>query len=155
MLPLKVIVCPTDFSRRSMEALSTATELAHAFEGRLIVVHVLTAVPVLLSPPGAPLAFDVPAYQEELEQASAHRLHEFVNEVVPASLSVSEEVCWGDPARQIVDVADEQDADLIVIATRGESGLSRLVTGSVTEKVVRLADVPVLSIQPQEEGETG
>jgi nucleotide-binding universal stress UspA family protein len=151
MLPLHTIVCPTDFSRRSLDALETAEELARTFDSQLIVLHVLTAVPVLLSPPGSPVAFDVPAYQEELERATTKRLHEVIAERISDTVTATGMIRWGDPAHEIADLARTEGADLIVIATRGESGLSRLVTGSVTEKVVRLAEVPVLSVQPAEE----
>lgn len=153
MLPLRTIVCPTDFSERSLDALATAEELARAFDSQLIVVHVLTAVPVLLSPPGSPVAFDVPAYQEELEQAVSKRLQELIPRHISDTVPTTGMIRWGDPAHQIVDLASAESADLIVLATRGETGLSRLVTGSVTEKVVRLAQIPVLSVQPHEEEE--
>ena len=53
----------------------------------------------------------------------------------------------GRAAETIVDVAAEEGADLIVICTRGETGLSRFVSGSVAEKVIRQSNVPVLSVQ--------
>jgi nucleotide-binding universal stress UspA family protein len=54
----------------------------------------------------------------------------------------------GSAANVIVDAAANEEADLIVIATHGETGLQRFVFGSVTEKVVRLATCPVLTIRP-------
>ncbi len=55
----------------------------------------------------------------------------------------------GDAARTIVDVAHEEHADLIVMATRGRSGLRRMVMGSVADSVARQADCPVLLVTPQ------
>jgi nucleotide-binding universal stress UspA family protein len=61
-------------------------------------------------------------------------------------------VITGKPSYEIVNLADEESADMIVIATHGESGWQKFLFGSVTEKVIRMASCPVLTIrQPKEE----
>ena len=74
-------------------------------------------------------------------------LEEEVEKRIPEGVSVHRMLSLGDPANQIVQMAEDEDVDLIVIATRGQTGLKRLVFGSVAGKVVRLAARPVLSIR--------
>ncbi len=65
-------------------------------------------------------------------------------------VNVHSEVLMGDPAEEIIDFADKQDTDLIIMCSHGESGIRRWVFGSVTEKVLRGTTTPVLVIRPQE-----
>jgi universal stress protein A len=147
MLPLKKIVCPTDFSEPSFEALQAAVELARHFSAELIVVHVVQPIPLVAAEHMGSVVFNVQAYQEEMEQAALKKLQQLLAERVAAAIAVRPLVALGDPADQIVRAADDAKADLIVIATRGQTGIKRLVFGSVAEKVVRLAGTPVLSIR--------
>jgi nucleotide-binding universal stress UspA family protein len=65
-----------------------------------------------------------------------------------AGYEVSAQVRFGEPAQEIIDCADEEEMDLIVMATHGRSGVSRLLLGSVAEKVLRHAPVPVVLLRP-------
>jgi universal stress protein A len=65
---------------------------------------------------------------------------------------VQRHVAIGSPYRQIIELAEAQAVDLIVMATAGRTGFSRLVMGSVAERVVRTAPCPVLTLRPKEEG---
>jgi nucleotide-binding universal stress UspA family protein len=147
MLPLKKIVCPTDFSEPSFEALQAAVELARHFAAELIVIHVVQPIPLVAAEHMGSVVFNVLAYQEEMEQAALRKLQQHLAERIAAGLAVRPLVALGDPADQIVLAADDAQADLLVIATRGQTGLKRLVFGSVAEKVVRLAGTPVLTIR--------
>jgi nucleotide-binding universal stress UspA family protein len=147
MLPLKKIVCPTDFSEPSFEALQAAVELARHFSAELIVIHVVQPIPLVAAEHMGPAVFNVGAYQEEMERSARQNLNEQLAKRIPEGLAVRPLVVMGDPADQIVQAAADESADLIVIATRGQTGFKRLVFGSVAEKVVRLAGVPVLSIR--------
>jgi len=155
MLPFKRILCPTDFSEPSYEALKVAQELALHFSAALDVIHVVSLVPVSPGLAG-PVAFDVTAYQEELKLSSEKALNDLIKERLSPELKVRPILQQGNAANQIVRTADEQQADLIVIATHGKTGWRRFISGSVTEKTVRLANCPVLTIQAphQEQAET-
>ena len=153
MLPFKKILCPTDFSEPSYEALKVANELALHFSSEILVVHVVAPVPLVPAAPTVPVAFNVVEYQQEMERSSRKLLEDLVKKRIPERMSARTMVVTGEPASQIVKIADEEKVDLIVIATHGQTGWRRFVFGSVTEKVVRLASKPVLTIRaPQTEG---
>lgn len=145
MLPVKKILCPIDFSESSLEALRVSSELARHFSSELMVVYVVQPVPVLAAGQVELGAFCIPSYQQEMEAASMKLLQKQIDSLTGAGLSARPVVVLGDPADMIVQIAEDEKADLIVIATRGQSGIKRLIIGSVTEKVVRHAATPVLT----------
>lgn len=155
MLPIEKIVCPTDFSDPAHEALAVACELAEHFAAELIVLHVTQKLPLAVAATPAAMAsatpehgtFDVAGYQELLTNQAAEQLDQLVAQQVPARIRVRKLVAWGSPATVIVDTAEEQEADMIVIATHGRTGVRRFLFGSVAEKVVRTATRPVLTVQ--------
>jgi len=153
MLPFKRILCPTDFSEPSYEALRVASELALHFSSELLVLHVVQPIPVANVPPpppatAAPMAFNISSYRQELEEVSKRSLKEVVEKWVAKGINVEQTVLQGEAADQIIDAVDKQKIDLVVIATHGRTGWRKFIFGSVAEKVVRLARCPVLTIQP-------
>ncbi|MFO7598809.1 MAG: universal stress protein [Candidatus Desulfacyla sp.] len=147
MLPLKKILCPTDFSDPSFEAMKVATELALHFSSELIAIHVVAPIPVIATEYTSSAAFNVQEYQQVMEVSAMKTLEEEMERRIPEGVSVRRMLSLGDPAHQIVQTAEDEQVDLIVIATRGQTGLKRLVFGSVAGKVVRLAARPVLSVR--------
>ena len=138
MLPIRTIVHPTDFSERSRYALNLACALARDHGSRLVVVHV-AAFPVAVY--GEAVLIPEPEdYQEPLKR----QLEQLP---VPDSLPVERRFEEGDPATEILRVAQETSADLIVMGTHGRTGLERLLMGSVAEEVLRKATCPVLTIK--------
>lgn len=151
MLPFTKILAPTDFSDRSRPAIDVAVELARHFGSELVLAHVLT--PIATAGPAvgghAPINFEV--YRETLVDDATKTLQEMIDSQVPDEVACRFEVQWGSPAETVVEMAEREGSDVIVICTRGATGLSRFVTGSVTEKVVRLSGVPVLTVQAVDE----
>ncbi|HSN54477.1 MAG TPA: universal stress protein [Candidatus Sulfomarinibacteraceae bacterium] len=152
MLPIKRILVPTDFSENSHPAFDAAVELARHHGARIDVIHAVLPITVAAPVGSADLPVNLDVYREAVLEDAREALSRLVEGRKPADLDLHSEVVWGQPAKAIVDFADDNGADLIVIGTRGATGLSRFVTGSVTEKVVRLAEVPVLTIQSAGEG---
>ena len=144
MLPFKKILCPTDFSEPSYEALTAANELAVHFSAELYLVHIVALVPVTTA---SMVDFNVPAYQQELETSAKTKLQEVIDQKVSAELQVHPIVTTGDAADEIVSITKEENIDLIVIATHGRTGWRRLLFGSVAEKVMRHVLCPVLMIR--------
>jgi nucleotide-binding universal stress UspA family protein/archaellum component FlaC len=156
MLPFKKILCPTDFSEASYEAIKTAGELAFHFGSELCVLHIVSPVPLV--PMGAePSGFNVSLYERELEASSKRTLEEITHQLEWKDLKVRLIVLRGNAADEIVRTAGEENVDLVVIATRGRTGLDRLIFGSVAEKVVRLAKCPILTVtsRPSQEESKG
>jgi nucleotide-binding universal stress UspA family protein len=146
MTDFRRILVPHDFSNHATAALQTAARLA-APGGRLIVLHVVVPiVPVTeISPAG--IAPYVPTV--ELAKAAEQQLERVVAKALPARFRarVDRKVEVGDPFQCIMDAA--RRVDVIVMSTAGRTGLSHLLIGSVTEKVVRHSPVPVLTLRPE------
>lgn len=161
MLPFKKILIPTDFSEPALEALHAAAELARHFSAALLVVTIVPPIPVPTRPiAGSTLAepefnpgFDLTSYLIELTDAAKEGLENLVQEHVPQGMAVQYFVSSGQPEQEIVKIARQEKADLIVIATHGQQGWRRFLFGSVAEKVVRWAERPVLVIHGPLEGE--
>jgi universal stress protein A len=154
MLPIRKIVWPTDFSEPSYQALKAADELASHFSSELILVHVVTPIPLhptgMAAEAGASSTGFVASYQQELELYAKKSLDQIILERISEGIESRAQVCLGDAANEIVGTAADEGADLIVIATHGLTGWRRFMFGSVAEKVVRLAQCPVLSIRGPE-----
>jgi nucleotide-binding universal stress UspA family protein len=149
MVPFKKILSPTDFSDLSYEAMKAANELALHFSAELYVVHVVPPIPTANVPaPKTPSRLHVPSYRQELEESSKKSLDEIVKQQISKEVRAHPIVVEGDASYQIVRIAEEENVDLIVMATHGETGWRRLVIGSVAEKVGRLARCAVLTIHP-------
>jgi nucleotide-binding universal stress UspA family protein len=140
------ILLPTDGSPGSAVAIEKATALATAFDAELHAVYVVdTSIPVDVA---------VPDVFGTLESYGESALDEVVTAADEAGVeSVSCSVGRGPPHRVLLDYVDEHDVDLVVMGTHGRTGLDRYLVGSVTEKVVRLADVPVLTVPLPEAGD--
>lgn len=145
MLPFKRILCPTDFSEPACKALRAAGEIAESFSAELILIHVVGAIPVLDTPTGM-TGFDIAAYQRELTESAERSLQERASRHVPPSVTRRTLVTHGEAAHEICRVAKEETADLIVLSTHGSTGWRHRIFGSVTEKVIRAAESPVLTI---------
>ncbi len=143
----KRIICPIDFSPPSLRCLATCVELAGMFDAELILVHVVSPLPSISDSP-ASVAFHLPQVTEQLIQEAGQEMHKLQTERVPAPIRLQSRVIEGKPADEIVRLAEQESADLIVMATHGDSPIQRILIGSVTERVVRTARCPVLTIRP-------
>lgn len=145
MVSIQQIICPTDFSEPSLHALKHAAAAARWYGAQVTVVHVYSMPIAWSAAAGAPAAVPVlPPIEpqevvSEVRRFSAQVLDDRSPEVV---------VVEGNAAKEIARVADERQADLLVMGTHGRGGFERLFLGSVTEKVVRTAPCPVLTVPP-------
>jgi nucleotide-binding universal stress UspA family protein len=135
------IVCPTDFSEPAHEGLKIARELTTQFSSEILLVHVVTPLPAMHGG-AAPTGFHIPPVLKELEGSAKSSLEEIRREKLPAEIQARMIVIHGKPAHEIVSLASQENADIIVIATQGESGWQRFVFGSlVRRKLRRISDV--------------
>jgi nucleotide-binding universal stress UspA family protein len=138
------ILCATDFSDTAEAAWEAACELARAHRAELVLVHVFTEFPIY--PEVA--VVEVQRVWEEQRAWVENALAERVTAATRQGLTARWLLKTGVAPEAIVDAATETRADLIAIGTHGRTGLTRLVIGSVAERVVRLAPCAVLSIKP-------
>lgn len=140
----KLILVPTDFSAPSAQALRYGAALAERFSAHLLVIYADPFVlPVDYSISGAGV-FDLP--RDEWVAAVRHQLQAFAKLNIAASVPYEVSVLVDTPVEAILHLATETGANLIVMGTHGRSGLRRLLLGSVTETVMRLAPVPVIVV---------
>jgi nucleotide-binding universal stress UspA family protein len=137
------ILFPTDGSDGAATALDHALDLAAVHDAA---IHVLFVVDTTYLGGGAADATTV----ESLHTAGDRAVEEAAERVRERGLDVTTETRRGEPYRTILDYADEAVVDVIVMGTHGRRGLDRYLLGSVTEKVVRAATVPVLTIRADE-----
>ena len=141
MAMLKTILAPTDFSDLSANGVRYACQLAREMGAALIIFNV-----VALDESNA-------VNKREIEQHKK-RLEEFVAEKVAdagVGLKVRQMVDAGQPFGAIVDCAEKEGVDLIVMSSHGRSGLSRMLIGSVTDKILRGGSCPVLVVPAKTE----
>jgi nucleotide-binding universal stress UspA family protein len=139
------ILVPHDFSEHATRALRVAADLAREHRGRLLVLHVITPFHPVTAFPAEQVAWPSEA---DLVPGERRHLEALVARVVKGRSRppVTCKVEIGDPYHRIVDAA--RGVDLIVMSTAGRTGLAHLLVGSVAEKVVRHAPVPVLTLRP-------
>ena len=130
------VLFATDFSSASDAALPHAASLAKEAGARLVIVHVEEP----------PLAYGGGELYYGLPEPNSAAIAAMLERVKPADPGVAFEhrMAMGNPADEIVQLARDEEASLIGLATHGRSGFSRLLMGSVAEVVVRRAPCPVL-----------
>lgn len=136
------ILIPTDGSDGTARAVEHALHVARSESATLHVLHVVDTSVAALDSHSRSLA-------DELEAAGRSSVDEVRDRALDVGVHAVTTVRDGEPYREILDYADENGIDLIVLGTHGRTGLPRTVLGSVTERVVRLADVPVLTVRTQ------
>ena len=132
----KTILFPTDFSTASDAALPHAEALAKSSAARLLIVHVEEP----------PLAYGGGELYYGLPEPSSERILKMLEDVRPKDPAIpfAHRLTMGDPAGEIVRIARDEQAEMIVLGTHGRTGMSRLLMGSVAETLVRRAPCPVL-----------
>lgn len=138
------ILFPTDGSEGATVALEHALDLAERYDATLHVLYVADTNRDSLVAVGD-------AVVDALEHEGESVVDEVVDRGRARGVDVDREVLQGDPYRTILDYVDEIGIDLVVMATHGRRGIDRYLLGSVTEKVIRSADVPVLTVRMREE----
>ncbi len=134
------ILVPYDFSAHSRVAVDRALEIASSPSQ----VHVLHVLPTFV--PLAPEGFPLEAIDDRVRLEAAHQAME--EEFADAKYAqIVKEVLIGDPGTVAAERAAAIKADLIILPSHGRSGFSRLMLGSVAERIVRLSQVPVLVIK--------
>ena len=143
-MPLpKTILVPTDFGEASEAALDYAIELAKALGGQIVVMHAYE-IPIIGFPDGA-LVATADLTSRILDGARAG-LDRQVSRREGSGVTLRSLIKQADAYRAVNEAVEELGCDLVVMGTHGRKGIPRMLIGSVAERVVRTATVPVLTV---------
>ena len=140
---MNTIVLALDGSEGSQRATPVAVAQARQSDARIVVAHVEERIAAKGDMP------PVRADEDEIFKRIEAEAEEISKDGVDASVERAV-VVLGGPAHAIAEIADEVDADMIVVGTRGHSPISGLLLGSVTTRLLHIANRPVLAVPPSE-----
>ena len=145
MIKLKKVLVPTDFSDSARHALSYGVSFAGEYHAELVLLHVVENLTVGY----ASDLFPVPMAEvfQEISGYARTELSKLAEEARKKGVVVSELVVQGKPSAEIIRHAAENGVDMIVLGTHGKGMLDQALFGSTTERVVRRAPCPVLSVR--------
>ena len=141
------ILCPTDLKERAFISLKKAVQIAHQFNARITILNVHSEF--MDKHEREMLRVSVDNLKEKYQQVAIESKEEMkaaIHELHAEDIELSYLLRKGKPADTIIDVAAEEEADLIVICTDGRDNLKDFVTGTITEQVINHAPCPVLVI---------
>ena len=144
MPTIKRILAPIDFSEVSNRSLDYAVDLAAQTKAAVSVIHVYE-IPVYGFPDGAIIT--PPGVAAELADRAQKSLDAAVTARRDRGVAISGTLTNGSPREEILRLAKEGNADLIVMGTHGRHGLPRAIMGSVAERVLRTSEIPVLTVR--------
>lgn len=139
------ILVPIDFSDYSKSALKYAAQIAKFFEASITLVYVVE--PMIYPADFSMGQVAIPSTDMNLHERAEEELNTLAKSVIDSSLKVDVVIKTGKPFVEINETAQEIDADLIIIATHGHTGVEHILFGSTAEKVVRKAPCPVLTLR--------
>jgi len=145
-VPLKTLICTTDFSDLSNHALQFGIALASELSARLYLCHVIDLTPLAFYGEG----FSDPlAHERKLTEYAHERLQDLIGD---RSIDWEPLILTGHTADEIALIAQDRNADLVISATHARSGLKRFIVGSVTQSLMRTLPCPLLVVRSPEQG---
>lgn len=148
-MTLQKILWPTDFSDRAKQALDYVKSLTRKYEAEIHVLYVIEDVRLHAEWYGDFEADHIEKILARGKRKARQRLEQICSEYLEDCPSYVRHIAVGDPAREILKLAEKENIDMIVMSTRGTKAHFRF--GSVAEKVVKHASVPVVTIPPVKE----
>ena len=144
MKEIERIIVPVDFSKITEKLIDYSTYMAEKLSATIHFIHAVTSV-TGDAMVGAPFAVE---YEAKMLADTQKRMSNLLEDNREKLTGCTGEVVIGDPVDTIIDTAKAQKADLIIIATHGTKGLEKILLGSVTERVLKRAPCPVLTMNP-------
>jgi nucleotide-binding universal stress UspA family protein len=147
MAQIKKILCAVDFAEYSPQVADYARTLGEAFQAK---IHIVYVAPTLAQYVGFQIApSSIENFVEEIITGARQTMDTFLNENF-APDQAQGHVLSGYAAEEILSFANTHSVDLIVMGTHGRKGIDRILFGSVAEKVVKSASMPVVTLRPRE-----
>lgn len=145
---MKKILVPIDFSDRSSEALDFAIEFNQKLKGKIILMHaILVPANTFISSGEIDLNHMESFYQEGYIKDTHNRLEEWAKRIGKAGQKYATHLKYGNPFEKVNELITNEKVNWIVIGSNGASGLKEIFVGSLTEKVIRHAKCPVITIK--------
>jgi nucleotide-binding universal stress UspA family protein len=144
MTSFQNILVPTDFSDHSKAALELAIQIAKPFGSKIHLLHSYQIQAGGISPYGIALPSD---YFDQIRDAASLRLNEWAARVDAEGIEVESSLSSEAPSQEIALTAEKCGSDLIVMGTRGLTGVKHVMLGSVTERTLRIASCPVVTVK--------
>ena len=145
--PTKILV-PTDFSPSSATALATATDLALLFHAEILLLHVIPILPAVTGVDLATPFFQTQEFllaaEKQAQEILTPSVFELSGKGIEANIKVE---VSNDVVGNVLSAVKKQEVDLLVISTHGMSGWRPIVFGSIAEKLIKLAECPVLLLR--------
>ena len=139
------ILVPIDFSERSISVLRNAAYAAEKFKAELYVIYVVEDFSSTATFSVPHISIDI--QDNEMKHGAEKKMEDFLEENLDPSVASKGKVLIGNVAENICGFAKDEKIDLIVMGTHGYKGLERMLLGSVTEKVLRMAPCNVMAVK--------
>ncbi|MBA4250305.1 MAG: universal stress protein [Chlorobiaceae bacterium] len=144
-LTIKKIIVPVDFSDFSKSALKYSVQFAKNFSSELIITYVIE--PIIYPPDFSMGQIALPSVNLQMDERAKEELEKLVKIEIGEEVPVRIVIRTGKPFVEIIELAREEEADLIIISSHGHSGVEYILFGSTADKVVRKAPCPVLTLR--------
>lgn len=143
-MEIRSILFPTDFSEGSSQALQYAVDMAKRYGAKLYLLHVIYDI---AKAAGYVPHISMDAMYKDIEEGAKKELERFGVEELSGLKDTERSVGVGTPHEEILNFANKNKIDLIIIGTQGRKGIDRIIFGSTAAQVVRYAPCPVLTVR--------
>ncbi len=148
MTLVKKILCPIDLrEEENSSVVDYASTMAKKMEAQLVLVHVIPKFDEYVG--AAPLVVSASAFMKEVIEDSEEKIKKILVPLVADGVKVSSIITSGEIAAAILNTAEEGEFDLIIMGTKGKSGMEGILFGSVAQKIVQTSPIPVLTLKPE------
>lgn len=141
---MKTILVPTDFSAHSEKAVAVAIDLAKLSGGTIHLLHCYQVNVGGVSPYGVTVPEE---FNRQIREAAAKSVEKVEGRIAAEGIPVETHITPSYPSEAVSELAEEIGADVIVMGTRGSTGLKHILLGSVAERTLRIAPCPVLTVK--------
>jgi universal stress protein A len=145
MKPFKRILVATDLTPASQSAVSEAVALAKENGAELMIAHVCHTPSISQASAIAPCVYD--EWTRNLKEAAQEQLQPILEEARREGIHAGALIAFGEPFEAIVEAAQKNNADLVILGTHGRKGVSRFFLGSVASRVISTAPCPVMTVR--------
>jgi len=146
MKAISRILFPVDLTENSDKLVPLVVQMLQKFDAQLNILFVVRVFQYFTSINVPPMSINV--FENELLENARTKMEEFKTRHFGETFPVTAEVLLGEPSETILGYIDDHQIDMVIMGTHGRKGIDRVIFGSVAERVIKIAPVPVLVINP-------